>query len=381
MRHAWLVLGLIGLLLHSAAGVGQQAALLSCDESNSPGIEVLKDGYGGVSVKTSGGAAKAAGLTFSWASVAPGRLEVSINPVLLKRLADAQCASAVFHSGKRGSLIENLKPRGASRVGAMNYYAETLLSDETRLEICGDSFRFGSELNCQLHAMSKAIQAQGLPLASMPLAAPSNEYGLDLDPGEPFGLAIIGGVSTTGVASDLFTGGRVGLPAKLRLTWGMPYSEVGRQMGLPPQNRFAKNFEGPMTCTPEVTGVRTCFTSPSAPWRVDFGDAQVGEVSPFLSFAPDGKFYAYFATFRAEAFDLVLAILVKRLGKPTSDVPGTVQNRMGATFDQQVVQWQLPHVRVEIQRRGTDLLTGILRATYLPLAAKIPEPPEGTAPM
>ena len=92
---------LVWLLLSSTSRAETVMAAPSSQAecSTSAGIEVLKDGYGGVSVKTSGGASKAAGLSFSWSSVAQGRLEVSINPVLLKRLADPNCENVVSAQG------------------------------------------------------------------------------------------------------------------------------------------------------------------------------------------------------------------------------------------------------------------------------------------
>jgi hypothetical protein len=199
-----------------------------------------------------------------------------------------------------------------------------------------------------------------------------------LNDNEPFGIAVRGGVPPYRLSWQ--KGGRTE-PGSLRIKWGMQHSEVERLMGPLPKSDYG-SARPPMACLPENAGAaESCYADPEAPWYVDFGDAQVGAATPFLKFTKDGRFFGYFATFPVVSFETIKAILVKRLEHPTTDNKGTVQNRMGATFEQETIVWILPHVRIELLQRGTDINTGLLSGTYIPIEATLPKAPEGKAPM
>ena len=101
----------------------------------------------------------------------------------------------------------------------------------------------------------------------------------------------------------------------------------------------------------------------------------------FLNFTPDGQFYSYFVTFPASAFAATQNALVARLGKPSSDKPSIVENRMGAKFDQETLEWSTPHTHVKLtQRFPGDLTLGLLEVLYTPLEKNIPPEPTATAP-
>ena len=72
--------------------------------------------------------------------------------------------------------------------------------------------------------------------------------------------------------------------------------------------------------------------------------------------------------------------LEERLGPPAVDDSSTIQNRMGAEFDQRTVSWKTESVLVTMTFRGRTLEKSRLTITYLPVAAEVPERPRLTAP-
>lgn len=64
------------------------------------------------------------------------------------------------------------------------------------------------------------------------------------------------------------------------------------------------------------------------------------------------QFYYYSYEFPPISFIRISKGIEDRLGPPTNTITGTVQNRMGATFDQEERTWDLPNVEVVIQKRG-----------------------------
>lgn len=136
-----------------------------------------------------------------------------------------------------------------------------------------------------------------------------------------------------------------------------------------------------MTCTTAKTGAKSCFTAVSAPWTADFGDSFRWSMKPFLSFTHDERFYGYTIIFPGDAFEETKKALFARLGKPQSDLPSTVENRMGAKFDQAIIIWETAHTRViMMQRSPANLNEGALSVTYIPLEKTIPPEPTAAAP-
>ena len=71
----------------------------------------------------------------------------------------------------------------------------------------------------------------------------------------------------------------------------------------------------------------------------------------------------------------------RALGEPASESSGKVQNAMGATFDQNVLEWHTENTRVLLKKRRSSRLTeGSLYVEYKPIAKKRPRPAEGEAP-
>jgi hypothetical protein len=65
--------------------------------------------------------------------------------------------------------------------------------------------------------------------------------------------------------------------------------------------------------------------------------------------------------FRANFFPKLREMLIGRYGNPTAEKVEQVQNRMGATFDNPVSEWQFREGTLLLERRYTDVNTGVLR--------------------
>lgn len=199
---------------------------------------------------------------------------------------------------------------------------------------------------------------------------------ISINPGEPFGIALEGGVDRYAY----IRGGEAHQePRKARIEWGMKRSSVN-DMLRPPSGTSSYDNSG-LSCTAAKTGVNSCFTNVSAPWTADFGDSFRWSMEPYLQFTPDEQFYSYSILFTEEAFADTKKTLLGRLGKPKSDLPSTVENRMGAKFDQEIIIWETAHTRVMlIQRNPANLTKGALSVTYIPLEKAIPPEPTAEAP-
>jgi hypothetical protein len=114
-------------------------------------------------------------------------------------------------------------------------------------------------------------------------------------------------------------------------------------------------------------------------WLMDFGDPET-ELQPTL-FLHEGAFYRYLVTFAVADFDFIEGTLAKALGTPATSDDGTVQNRMGAEFDQKTRIWKTKDVEVVLKKRASKVDEGALMVSYLPIAVKADaKKDEGQAP-
>jgi hypothetical protein len=94
----------------------------------------------------------------------------------------------------------------------------------------------------------------------------------------------------------------------------------------------------------------------------------------------DNQFYKYRVSFGEFHFDYVADSLIRVLGRPATDLESTVQNRMGAEFDQRTLFWDLPKVSVYLSKRMTTIDEGIMLVTYKPIGDVVPKEKPGEAP-
>lgn len=114
-------------------------------------------------------------------------------------------------------------------------------------------------------------------------------------------------------------------------------------------------------------------------WLMDFGDPEK-ELQPTV-FLHEGAFFRYLVTFAANDFDFIEGALSKALGAPATSEDGTVQNRLGAEFDQKTRIWKTKDVQVVLKKRQSKVDEGALMVSYLPIAEKADaKKPEGEAP-
>lgn len=93
----------------------------------------------------------------------------------------------------------------------------------------------------------------------------------------------------------------------------------------------------------------------------------------------DRQFYKVFASFDPIKFEEIEESLIQALGKPKQRGVGTVQNAMGATFDQAMSLWDTGTVSIELMKR-VHVDTGSFTMTYLPIAKEVPQPAKPVAP-
>lgn len=112
-------------------------------------------------------------------------------------------------------------------------------------------------------------------------------------------------------------------------------------------------------------------------WQVDFGDRGWPANLGFF----DGKFFQFLVLFDSDAdFDFIEATMARALGAPTSDERSTIQNRMGANFDQRKIRWLGGDVSVVLEKRSGKVDQGTLIVMYMPLASGFEGEKGGDAP-
>lgn len=70
------------------------------------------------------------------------------------------------------------------------------------------------------------------------------------------------------------------------------------------------------------------------------------------------------AAIRSESFDQVLSLMINKFGKPKKTENSTVQNRMGASFKQTEVFWNVENCELYLSRYARTLNEGILVASH-----------------
>ena len=119
------------------------------------------------------------------------------------------------------------------------------------------------------------------------------------------------------------------------------------------------------------------FRSPSTldmkGWFADFGENE----NPFafkvnMKFIND-RFYSYRVDFPNIRYPAVESALRSSLGKPSESQHDPVQNKMGASFDQEILLWNRKDVKVlSVMRNWSNLQRGMMNVTYVPLEKTVP---------
>jgi hypothetical protein len=361
--------------------IAGQAGLLTAQSLCIAPVRVVDPTSGRISTLLSGPLSPEYKLSLRWSSDASGVFTLTLSASDGAEWMPPSCTPEVILPSGRRFPLDGPVSRGASLSGSIFVLIPGMVSERGPLgvRVCQHSYEVSATMRCGIMTMAQIVQADASAITERRAKEAEEREARSAPPlpsveqGEPFGIALQGGMPIYRLSWQ--TGGRTEA-GNVRVLWGMLKGDLLRQLGTPPQSKYGP-FEDAMTCTPDSLGVETCFTSPAAPWFVDFGT--VGG-TPFLRFK-DGHFFAYSATFRVESFSQVKEALLKRLGAPVSDATGTVQNRMGATFEQESITWKLPHVVVSLTQRGTDVNTSLLTGSYLPIAETLPPPPEAKAPM
>lgn len=125
---------------------------------------------------------------------------------------------------------------------------------------------------------------------------------------------------------------------------------------------------------------------PSDTWQPNFGQKKWSRYfRTSLDFWDDEdgtpQFFSYSIDMNSDLYEWVRDAFASALGSPTSSETSTVQNRMGATFDQESTSWIGATTAVHMVKRRSDRLTeGQVTVAFLPIARDIPEPSKGSAP-
>jgi hypothetical protein len=91
---------------------------------------------------------------------------------------------------------------------------------------------------------------------------------------------------------------------------------------------------------------------PSIPSLDTFGGKRV---KSWLVMFRDTKAHTVGVTLPTASFDEVIASMKERYGAPTSEKASTVQNRMGASFDQTEVEWRVGGSIIAARRRASNI--------------------------
>jgi hypothetical protein len=92
------------------------------------------------------------------------------------------------------------------------------------------------------------------------------------------------------------------------------------------------------------------------------------------------RFYEANSPVPVENFDRLESSLVAVLGEPESRQASTVENRMGAKFDQLEAVWLAGNVVARLEKRGAHVDSGSFSLTYTPIANEVPAEPTSKAP-
>lgn len=157
--------------------------------------------------------------------------------------------------------------------------------------------------------------------------------------------------------------------ARQMIEWGSTRGDVEEQLGVRSDVYNPREF----ICTGNRTETQSCKLGNrgNGSWSADFGDDAPKTWETMLFFV-DGRFFQYIVEVPPDRFDLVETALAKALGEPDKSESSTVQNRMGASFDQEVRIWEGKEVDVNLMKRAT-VTEGLLGVTFKPLAEEVPK--------
>lgn len=162
---------------------------------------------------------------------------------------------------------------------------------------------------------------------------------------------------------------RTGAPTGVRLElgwleWG---DSIRAARGLSPQPEDTSSFR----CSTLFlsAGEEGCTMSRGG---ADFGD---GRRLVELFFYRD-RFYRWEMPLPPDRFDFIAGAMTKRLGKPKLDRVSTIQNRMGASFNQHEIVWSNSKTttRLSMRGRGGSVDVGEVVMTFNPIAKELPSP-------
>ncbi len=88
--------------------------------------------------------------------------------------------------------------------------------------------------------------------------------------------------------------------------------------------------------------------------RVFFGP---GKAKSFSYSIRDGVIESAYVRFPNDVWTIVVKGLVEKYGPPTKDTTETIQNRMGAKFESQSLEWARPDGRLVATQRAADIDT------------------------
>lgn len=80
-----------------------------------------------------------------------------------------------------------------------------------------------------------------------------------------------------------------------------------------------------------------------------------GDVETWFAIVREGIATSIMVTMQTGNFDRVAAALSEKWGKPSASESSTVQNRMGATFDQTTITWRVDGSVVTAKRRSSKI--------------------------
>lgn len=110
----------------------------------------------------------------------------------------------------------------------------------------------------------------------------------------------------------------------------------------------------------DFRGDRMCTIGQTAAAAFPYGSARPKNY--IFSFRGDRLGIAMVVLATADV-DGVIAALMEKYGPPKSDDRGTIQNRMGATFDQRTATWVTPEGRIVATQRASKIDEGQITFT------------------
>jgi hypothetical protein len=225
------------------------------------------------------------------------------------------------------------------------------------------SIRQTAFTSAALFAVALSASAQGA--SQLPAASSAPPPATD----EPRGLAVTGGVSEQEFFRN-WEAARSRVRHEL-VSWGTDKADIIRTLAP----------SGLSVCVPAGKAVELCRPR-VLEWYADFGPNPPARSRADASlFFFEGKFFQYSLSFGAQLFDFVRDTVMASLKAPTEKKSSTVQNRMGATFNQDEEVWRTEHTLVTVRRRSPqNLEEGEMVVIYLPIAMKVPKQDPGKPP-